>query len=159
MALLLSSVPEPVPLPVIAPAPRWYLIPIVALGICAIPNITLIILAKQAHLARTDDRPFVASQRFDHDKEEQAVLARAGGQFTGTTTAEGFTLTYSGPTLSAVSVELQRPDNAQADRLIPWPDPTTPLKVTPERTGAWRIRVHADQGHGDALLFSTALER
>lgn len=141
-----------------APAFRWYLIPIIALTICLIPNVTLIILAKQAHLARSDDRPYLASQRLDHDKAQRQALAAAGGVFAWTLDGANVRLSYQGPVVERVTVELQRPNDAAGDRLVPWNDLISPLVLTPGRTGAWKVRIRGDRGQGEAILLDAPVE-
>jgi nitrogen fixation protein FixH len=137
---------------------RWYLIPIIALTICLIPNVTLIVLAKQAHLAHSDDRPYLASQRVDHDKAQRQALATAGGAFTWVLEKANVRLSYQGPMVERVTVELQRPDDASGDLLVPWNDLGSPLTLTPGRSGAWKIRVRGDRGEGESLLLDASVE-
>lgn len=137
---------------------RWYLIPIIALTICLIPNVILIVLAKQAHLARSDDRPYLASQRVDHDKTQRQALAAAGGAFTWVLDGANVHLSYQGPVVERVTVELQRPDDAAGDRLVPWNDLGSPLILAPGRSGAWKVRVRGDRGQGESLLLDAPVE-
>ncbi len=128
---------------IVAPPTRWWLIPLSAIALCAIPNGILIALAVARPLAKTDDLPYAASARIDGDKAALAALQAAGGGITLTPTHGTLTLTWAGPVAGVRTVELQRPADPSRDRHQTWATGDT-VQLTGLDPGPWRVRVRQD---------------
>lgn len=132
---------------------RWWLIPLSAIGLAAIPNGILIGLAFSRPLAKADERPYAASARVDADKAAQAAFAAAGGAVTWTLAPGVIDLAWQGPRIGEVQVELQRPADATLDRQASWPAGGG-LRFDGLVPGPWRVRVRQD----GALLLDQRLD-
>lgn len=123
-----------------------------------VPSVVLLLLARQAHVAKTDPQPYVASAAVDADHQALARL-RAGG-FTCTFAVDGSRLVaaISGMAPSDARLVLMRPDDPTADTVIAWSDPRQPLSVTPGKVGRWRVRLEGVVDGVHARLIESAID-
>ena len=123
-----------------SPAPfRWWLIPLVAVGIAAVPNGILLGLVLSRPPARVDARAAQASARIDADKAARAVFAQREGVILRHAGPGTLHLSWQGPVDGERTVELLRLADARRDVVHPWGQAgELHLAVDP---GVWRLRV------------------
>ena len=126
---------------------HWWLIPVSAITLAAIPKGVLLYCALSRPLAKVDERPYTASAQVDRDKAAQAAFAAAGGAVEVALTHGTVDLAWRGPTTGFRTVELLRIADATQDRRQVW---TTGdhLRIEGLAPGPWRVRIRQD----DALL-------
>jgi hypothetical protein len=122
----------------------WMWLPLLVIGAAAIPNLVLILMARQAHISKVEDHPWLAAGRIDHDKELAVRFGAAGH----TLVVEGgdrrivCRITGPGPAPeSAFSLHCYRASDASLDRRLPWTDPSRPLEVELPVGGRWDVRL------------------
>ena len=123
---------------------RWWIIPVLAITVTAIPNGILIFLAFSRPLAKADEHPYAASARVDADRAALAALVATGGGVVVTVTPRTVEITWRGPVTGQRTVELQRTSDSARDRRLTWTDGDT-LRVEALEPGPWRVRVRQDQ--------------
>jgi hypothetical protein len=140
--------------------PPWYvMIPACAVIIGLAPSITMLVLARQVHIAKAEILPYAASARIDADKNARGKLDAQGFQFLTDISGRKLTLSMHGSLLpDAAYIELYRPDDASADQHLPWTDTAQPLVIDLDRPGAWRVRLIGRVGGTVARLAETPFE-
>jgi FixH len=126
---------------------HWWLIPVSAITLAAIPNGVLLYCALSRPLAKVDERPYAASALVDRDKAAQAAFAAIGGAVDVGLTHGAVDLTWRGPANGLRTVELLRIADANSDRRQAWVAGDH-LRIDGLAPGPWRVRIRQD----DALL-------
>ena len=137
------------------------ILPVIVAGIVIagmVPSCIMLVLAKRAHIAKADPRPYLASAQVDADHQALARL-RTGG-FTYALAVDGSRLvaTISGVAPADARLVLLRPDDPTADREVAWPDPAIPLAVAPGRAGRWRVRLEGSVDGVQARLIESTVD-
>ena len=138
---------------------RWWMAPVIGVGICAIANGTLIATSLMVRPQKVVERPYADSEHEDTRAAERDGFAAAGWKLDVAVDGSGCLLTLSGGVAEAGVVSIYRPDDVQADRRIPWPDLTLPLRVELPRRGAWSLLVELRDAGGVVVSRSLRLSR
>jgi nitrogen fixation protein FixH len=142
---------------------RWWMAPVIGVGICAIANGALIATAFRVRPQKSEAHPYAASAEEDTRASERTSFATHGWSLGNAVTDGGVVLTLHAPpggTVATVGmVHLFRPDDVSADRDEPWADPSKPLTCALPRPGAWTIRVALRDGSGATLVDDLRINR
>ena len=121
---------------------RLPLIIALVVGAALLPSISLLALARMVRVAKAEAQPYAAGANVDRDQAARATLAAAGFRFRVVIAGRRLTAQVDGGQLpDEAQVELYRPDDPAADRVMPWPDQAVPLSVMLDRPGLWRVRL------------------
>lgn len=149
---MITEAPQPGP-------SRLPLILAVVVGAALLPSITLLALARMVHVAKAEAQPYAAGANVDRDQAARAMLAAAGFRFRVALDGQQLTAHIDGGRLpDDAQLELYRPDDPAADRVLPWPDQAIPLSVTFDRPGRWRVRLSGVIDGVRIRVVDTALE-
>ncbi len=138
--------------------PWHFIIPAIAVAVATLPSLTMVVLTRRLHIARSEEHPFTRSARFDGEQEVRARLAAGGFTCTMSVAGERLTARTTGPSPGALRVILVRPDDPSADRAVGWPDPRIPLAVDLTRPGRWRVLVEGSVSGVPARLAEQVVE-
>lgn len=123
-----------------------------------IPSIVMLVIAKDLHIAKVDDRPYVVSSAIDADRQALAKLRARNFRFDMQVVENAIVARMSGGLPEHPRLILQRPDDAQADRVFPWEKSSEPLTIVPSRTGRWHVRLEGTVDGVPARLIETTLD-
>ncbi len=140
-------------------ASRLPLILALVVGAALLPSITLLALARVVHVAKAEAQPYASGINVDRDQAARAALTATGFRFH--VALAGLRLTAQvngGRLLDAAQLELYRPDDPAADRVLPWPDQRVPLSVMLDRPGRWRVRLSGVIDGSRIRVVDTAVE-
>jgi hypothetical protein len=129
---------------------------IVAAGI--IPSIVMLALARDLRIAKTDQRPFLVAAAVDGDHTAQAILRAGGFRFETHVTGTEVQASIHGLLPQEPRLVLQRPDDAKADQVIVWDNPTQALSFAPGRPGRWLLRLEGNVNGTPARLVESIIE-
>lgn len=141
---------------------RWWMAPVIGVGICAVANGVLIATAFRVRPQKSEPRPYAASAFEDQRAGERAAFAALGWRLEHAVDATGATLRLdvpAGPRPSTGLVRLYRPDDVASDREVAWPDPAQPLRIDLPRPGAWSLRVSFLDGQAQTVACEARLNR
>ena len=123
-----------------------------------IPSIIMLVVAKDLRIAKVDDRPYVVSSGIDADRRALATLRAGNFRFDTEVHGTAVIARMSGTLPEHPRVVLQRPDDALADHVIVWTDPTHSLMILPGRLGRWNIRLEGIVEGVNARLIETTID-
>lgn len=137
----------------------WWMAPVIGVGACAIANGVLIATAFRVRPEKVVEHPYADSQYEDARSAERDAFAAAGWRLAVAVDGTGCLLTLSGASAEAGVVAVYRPDDLRADRRMPWPDTSRPLRIDLPRPGAWSLVVELRDGKGAVVSRSLRLDR
>ncbi len=114
-----------------------------------IPSVVMLLVARDLHIAKVDDRPYVVSSTIDADRRTLTALHERGFGYALTVNGGDIIATMHGPAPEQVCLVLQRPDDIAADKRYVWAKTAEPLCVHPERPGRWHVRL---EGTVDGII-------
>ena len=141
---------------------RWWMAPVIGVGLCAIANGVLIATAIRVRPQKSEARPYAASAHEDERIAERGAFAARGWRLDAAVDGSGCTLTLvcpAGGRPVAGVVKLFRPDDSSADRELAWSDPREPLRCALPRRGAWSLRLALRDEKGAVLAHDLRLNR
>ncbi len=141
---------------------RWWMAPVIGVGICATANGLLIATSLRVRPQKVEERPYAASAFEDQRAAEREAFAARGWSITQVVDGGGCTLTLTcgqgaGPVAGIVN--LYRPDDIASDRELVWSDLTQPLRCVLLRPGVWSVRVVLRDKAGAVLAHDLRLNR
>lgn len=123
-----------------------------------IPSIIMLVVAKDLHIAKVDDRPYVVSSAIDADRQALAKLRTRGFRFDVEVSGDTVVATMSGGLPEHPRIVIQRPDDAQADRVFTWEKSSDPLPMVLGRSGRWHVRLEGTVDGVTARLIETSID-
>jgi len=123
-----------------------------------IPSIIMLVVAKDLRISKVDARPYVVSSAIDADRQALATLRAGGFRYDLQTTGSSVVARMSGKPPEHARLVMQRPDDAQADRVFPWDTTSDPLIINPDRLGRWQIRLEGTVDGVAARLIETTVD-
>lgn len=129
---------------------RWWMAPVIGVGLCAVANAVLITTAVRVRPQKVVDRPYEDSRHEDRLAAERDGFAERGWTIAAAVDGTGCTLTFAGGAAEAGVVAVYRPDDRASDRRLAWADPAQPLRIDLPRPGPWSLV--AEFRHGDATV-------
>ena len=124
--------------------PSWAWFPVVMIGIAIIPNVTMLLIAREVGTESVLPDAYAQADKFDDQARARQRFQASGLQLSTTKTRDGLVLRLAGPIegLAAVRVTCYRPDAVADDRQTDWPaaDEALPL---PLGSGLWYVTVIA----------------
>jgi hypothetical protein len=129
----------------------WPWLPVVGLVVVIIPNVALFIVTRRVRPAMVEQHPYLASQHIDAEKARRAAFVAAGLTLDlAVRDPRHLVCRLIAPTPVAgihdLRLHLYRPDDITGDRILDWPDATTPLEVELPKAGTWRVHVSLAAG-------------
>jgi len=138
---------------------RWWMAPVIGVGLCAIANGVLIATAMRVRPEKIVERPYADSAHEDARSAERDGFVSAGWTLASSVDGRGCTLTLAGAVAVVGVVGVYRPDDRSADRRVPWPDLTQPLRVELPRPGAWSLLIELRDAEGVVMARSLRVNR
>jgi hypothetical protein len=138
----------------------WPWLPVIVIGAAVIANAAIVMAAKRVNPQKVEEQAYAASAFFDADKAAAEAFAARGHRLdVQAPDPARLLLTITGTALSGpAEVRLYRPDAAQADRRVPWPEVATPLTIPLDRTGVWRLDVRLTAADDTRLAARTVID-
>ncbi len=133
---------------------------IAAAVVCAgmVPSVVMLGLARELHIAKVDDRPYLVSSAIDTDRQALAALRAKGFRYALVVDGAHVVATMSGGLPGDAVIVLQRPDDAGADMRVAWTTPSQPLVLSPGHPGRWHVRLDGTVDGVPARLVETAVD-
>jgi nitrogen fixation protein FixH len=124
----------------------WLWAPAAGIGLTALANLVALVVAKRINPERVEERPYLASARFDADKAQREAFIRAGLRLQLDTTGDRrLRLAVIAPAgtefPTPARIAFWRPDDAALDTHLVWNHPAIPCETILPRIGSWRVRV------------------
>lgn len=124
----------------------WMWLPAGVILLAAIPNLALVLVARQVHISKVEEQPWLAAERLNERTETQRRFA---AQASLAVLSEGrqVVLRIDGvppSDLLPLHVLCYRPSAASEDRRLTWQDPGSPLTWDAPLPGRWVIVVESD---------------
>lgn len=141
---------------------RWWMAPVIGVGIVATANAVLITTAVRVRPQKSEARPYAESAFEDKHAGERDGFAARGWRLERAVDATGATLRLvaaDGPRPVRAEVALFRPNDAAADRQVAWTDPAQPLRIELPRPGAWSLRIVISDALGATLASEARIDR
>lgn len=135
----------------------WMWLPVMVIGVAAVSNLALILVARRTHVTKVEEHPWLAAERIDRDKVELQAFAARGLRFAVEGHGLHVTCRLAGPAgapaPSPLRLHCYRASDAGLDRTVDWTDPQQPLEMELPVAGRWELRLL----HDGAVVMTHAL--